>query len=165
MPKLTRIPVIDLFAGPGGLGEGFSSVFQNDQRAFDIRLSIEKDENAHQTLELRSFTRQFPKDQLPEEYYDLLRESNLLKRVVLRKRLFDRYPKQAAHAQSEAWLAELGNPDFPSDEIDRRITEQLKGAKNWALIGGPPCQAYSLVGRSRRQEKEELNKDDHRVFL
>jgi len=159
------IPVIDLFAGPGGLGEGFSSVFRNNERAFDIRLSIEKDENAHQTLELRSFTRQFNPDQLPEEYYDLLRETNLVNRTALRKRLFELYPEQAQHARSEAWLAELGNEEFPSEEIDRRIIEQLNGDENFVLIGGPPCQAYSLVGRSRRQERAELNQDDHRVFL
>jgi DNA (cytosine-5)-methyltransferase 1 len=55
--KNKKIPIIDLFAGPGGLGEGFSSLVNN----FDIKLSIEKDENAHQTLELRSFIRQFKK--------------------------------------------------------------------------------------------------------
>ena len=38
------VPVIDLFAGPGGLGEGFSSVVdENGNRVFDIKLSIEKD--------------------------------------------------------------------------------------------------------------------------
>ena len=38
------IPVIDLFAGPGGLGEGFSSITRPDgTRAFKIQLSIEKD--------------------------------------------------------------------------------------------------------------------------
>lgn len=160
------IPVIDLFAGPGGLGEGFSSVIdQHNERAFDIKLSIEKDENAHQTLELRSFTRQFPLGELPEEYYDLLREPNLTKRADLRKKLFEAYPEQAEIAQEEAWLAELGHVNFPSEVIDKRIAAQLDGEQNWVLIGGPPCQAYSLVGRSRRQEKEELNKDDHRVFL
>lgn len=159
------IPVIDLFAGPGGLGEGFSSVLNENARAFDIRLSIEKDENAHQTLELRSFTRQFPPGELPEEYYDLLRESNLAKRLELRRKLFETYPEEADIAQSEAWLAELGGNNFPPELIDRRIAEQLEGTRNWVLIGGPPCQAYSLVGRSRRQEGEGLNENDHRVFL
>ena len=51
------IPVIDIFAGPGGLGEGFSSVIKWNKRVFDVRLSIEMDANAHKTLELRSFFR------------------------------------------------------------------------------------------------------------
>ena len=54
------IPIIDLFAGPGGLGEGFMSVKgQNGKSVFDIRLSIEKEANAHKTLTWRSFYRQF----------------------------------------------------------------------------------------------------------
>ncbi|MEJ7683741.1 MAG: hypothetical protein WKG06_38945 [Segetibacter sp.] len=51
------IPIIDLFAGPGGLGEGFTSVVDgNNERFFKIALSIEKDLFAHQTLTLRSFS-------------------------------------------------------------------------------------------------------------
>jgi len=42
------IPIIDLFASPGGLGEGFMSLTDdNNHSVFDIKLSIEKDENAH----------------------------------------------------------------------------------------------------------------------
>ena len=56
MNNTLKIPIIDLFAGPGGLGEGFMSL-KNDQgnSIFDIKLSIEKDVNAHKTLTLRSF--------------------------------------------------------------------------------------------------------------
>ena len=60
MPERRKIPVIDLFAGPGGLAEGFSSFINNGERLFVIRLSIEKDIDAHITLQLRSFYRQFP---------------------------------------------------------------------------------------------------------
>ena len=70
MSKLKTIPVIDLFAGPGGLGEGFSSVVNGRNRVFDIKLSIEKDENAYKTLQLRSFSRQFPVNRLPGKYYE-----------------------------------------------------------------------------------------------
>ena len=67
------IKVIDLFAGPGGLGEGFSAYrFKNKQR-FKIALSIEKETSAHQTLLLRAFFRQFDNRKLPDEYYAFLR--------------------------------------------------------------------------------------------
>lgn len=157
------IPVIDLFAGPGGLGEGFSSIIQDDERSFDIKLSIEMDENAHQTLELRSFTRQFPIGQIPNEYYQLLQEPKLLERTKLRHKLFELYPEEAEIAKEEAWKVTLG--EIPSSIVDTRIQEQLQGERNWLLIGGPPCQAYSLVGRARRQETTQLNHEDKRVYL
>jgi DNA (cytosine-5)-methyltransferase 1 len=68
------IPVIDLFAGPGGLGEGFSSLRDQDGNpVFKIHLSVEKDRLAHKTLELRSFFRQFPDGEVPEDYCRYIR--------------------------------------------------------------------------------------------
>ena len=62
------VQIIDLFSGPGGLGEGFSSCKHNDgSRAYRIAVSIEKDRAAHKTLLLRAFLRQF--DEYPPEYY------------------------------------------------------------------------------------------------
>jgi DNA (cytosine-5)-methyltransferase 1 len=154
------IPIIDLFAGPGGLGEGFMSVTDdNGKRAFNIALSIERDEHAHKTLTLRSFVRQFPMKKLPDAYYQFVRGE--IKEVEDLYRLF---PKQAETAKNEAWRFSLGNPDT-HDEIDHRIRKALKGEQDFLLIGGPPCQAYSLVGRARRQEKDGLNKEDERVYL
>ncbi|MEX0361115.1 MAG: DNA cytosine methyltransferase, partial [Allomuricauda sp.] len=162
MPKAQKIPVVDLFAGPGGLAEGFSSIFDEKRRVFDIRLSIEKDSNAHKTLELRSFYRQFPIGKAPDEYYDLLKETNLKKRDALREALFEKYVDEAKNARKEAWRAELGAEEFPNDLVDKRITKALNGEKKWVLIGGPPCQAYSLVGRSR---VGGIDEEDHRVYL
>ena len=138
------IPVIDLFAGPGGLGEGFSSVTRDDgSRAFKIRLSIEKDEHAHRTLELRAFFREFPPREAPTEYYDYLA------RGITREELFRQHRDAAAKAASEAWLAELGAEKTSDRAVDDRIRAALGARRNWVLIGGPPCQAYSIVGRSR----------------
>src|SRR5688500_10528450 len=88
------VPVIDLFAGPGGLSEGFSQ-FRPDNSALPFRvcLSIEKDPWAHATLQLRAFFRQFPSRRAPEEYYDRLRGT------VTSKALFDSYPAAATVAE------------------------------------------------------------------
>jgi DNA (cytosine-5)-methyltransferase 1 len=136
------IPVIDLFAGPGGLGEGISALGRSDGASrFTIRLSVEKDPIAHQTLELRAFFRQFPHHEAPKEYYQHLQGR------LSRSELFSFYEREGIRARQEAWLAELGKVD--AAEIRQRITNAVAGAEEWVLIGGPPCQAYSVVGRSR----------------
>lgn len=156
--KERTIPVIDLFAGPGGLGEGFSALRgEGGKRVFKIVLSIEKEEYAHQTLELRSFFRQFEKEKVPEIYYEHLRGE------IIRDDLFRSFPEQARNARKESWKAELGATQV--EEIDQRIMESLNGESNWVLIGGPPCQAYSVIGRVRQGWKNGLDEDDPRVFL
>ncbi len=159
------IPVIDLFAGPGGLGEGFSNVSSSGKPMFDIKLSIEMDENAHKTLELRSFCRWFfsRNSQLPPEYYRVMMGKDVRERDILKKELFNKFQEAAKQAREEAWKATLGK--VPPDEVDQRIQKALNGSKTWVLIGGPPCQAYSLVGRSRRQWKNGLDNKDPRVHL
>lgn len=158
-----KIPVIDIFAGPGGLGEGFSNVPSGNKRSFESRLSIEMDNNAHKTLELRGFFRKFSLKNVPKEYYRILKETNIEYRETLKEELFNKYPSKAREAKNEAWCTTLG---VESEEVvDYRIQTGLKGEKNWVLIGGPPCQAYSVVGRSRRQWKENLDKEDVRVHL
>lgn len=155
------IPIIDLFAGPGGLGEGFSSVHdEHGSPVFSLRVSVEKDEIAHQTLSLRALFRKFPKGKAPECYYDHIRGH------ISRQELFA-HPKikeAAGEALEEAKCAELGK-DSP-EEIDGWIKAGLEGASDWVLIGGPPCQAYSLAGRSRRtRESQEKFESDEKHFL
>jgi DNA (cytosine-5)-methyltransferase 1 len=153
------IPVIDLFAGPGGLGEGFATLHDpDDRRGFRVRLSIEKDFHAHQTLMLRAFYRQFSPGRVPGLYYDVLRGT------ATRETLFERFPDQAASASAEAWHAELGVTD-PSAVRDR-IRAALGDSSEWVLIGGPPCQAYSVAGRSRNKGVEGYRADeDKRQYL
>jgi DNA (cytosine-5)-methyltransferase 1 len=139
------IPVIDVFAGPGGLGEGFSAL--RDSRGltiFGIALSIEKDPVAHQTLRLRSFFRQFPDDGKPEEYYKQIQSGK-----VDWDLLSSKYPAEAERAVQEVWQAQLGTETYPPNTVDTRIRKALNAAQDWVLIGGPPCQVYSQVGRSR----------------
>lgn len=158
----SEIPVIDLFAGPGGLAEGFFSFRAENAQAFRIALSIEKDPFAHKTLELRSFFRQFPRGEAPEEYYLYLRGE------ISRAELFDSYPKEAEAAGKEAWHAELGSEKFPDKDVHERIKKARGNSEKWVLIGGPPCQAYSTVGRSRNKGEKRrvyVPEKDKRHFL
>lgn len=152
------IPVIDLFAGPGGLAEGFSAVDDRDID-FDVLLSIEKDPAAHRTLTLRSFYRELARSGVPPEYYGYLRGE------IPWESLFKAFPVAGQKATSACLCKELGSEDDP--EIHAAIEARMRGRRgNWILIGGPPCQAYSIVGRSRLARRpRKLFEADTRHYL
>ncbi|SVE06325.1 uncharacterized protein METZ01_LOCUS459179, partial [marine metagenome] len=147
-----KIPIIDLFAGPGGLGEGFSSYQNSSSSPFQIVLSVEKDPVAHKTLKTRALIRQF-KNEIPDDYYEFLRSDKSVFADHLDRRLFE---KQIRNAESEAQNLTLG-PD--NNEIKNLISNRLKW-KEFILIGGPPCQAYSLIGRSRMKGTVDFERDE-----
>lgn len=152
--------VVDIFAGPGGLAEGFSSVpGTGAERAYHIALSIEKERAAHSTLRLRSFLRQF-NGALPDQYYDFLARGGDEPDWATE------YPREWAKAVDEAWQLELGEED-PEKRLNGRIDEiREQSGGNSILIGGPPCQAYSLVGRARNQGKKDyVASADEKHFL
>lgn len=95
------IPVIDIFAGPGGLGEGFSAFEHPVAKAkvFKIALSIEMDNYAHQTLTLRSFFRQFAyaDKPVPEDYYRFLRQE------ISIDDLYKLHPEEYSETKSEVY--------------------------------------------------------------
>lgn len=141
------IKVVDIFAGPGGLSEGFAAVTnQLGQQVFDIVLSVEKERHAFETLKLRHFYRQFS-DSIPEDYYSYLRQE------IDRDSLYATHPKAAASAEKRCWHAELGPNGISSDKIREYLDKTVGFDEPWVLIGGPPCQAYSLAGRSRNNGK------------
>lgn len=137
--------VIDIFAGPGGLGEGFAAVTDaKGKPVFDVALSIEKDEQAHATLLLRTFFRQFPNG-APSDYYRRLRGE------IDQDTLFKAHQTEAKRATSRSWCATLGIGGEDRATVRKRINQVLGSDTDWVLIGGPPCQAYSIAGRSRNQ--------------
>lgn len=158
----TKINVIDLFAGPGGLGEGFSAFSQNGQFPFDIKISVERESSAHKTLTLRAFVRKFRGRELPEAYYNYLKDPegdiNPLKH---------QYPDEWAEAIHETMYGpkELGSED--DLEIFARLKTLRKDSNApFVVIGGPPCQAYSVMGRIKNRSIDGYKaEDDHRHFL
>lgn len=157
----SSINIIDLFAGPGGLGEGFSSFQKDKNNPFKIRMSVEKEASAHTTLTLRAFFRLLRAQGDLEAYMDYVEGR------VSKEEMKSQYEELWSEAEQET----LGGPTAlgeDNEKIHDRLY-QLKDKHNgepWIVIGGPPCQAYSLVGRARNQGIEGYSaEDDHRHFL
>jgi DNA (cytosine-5)-methyltransferase 1 len=152
-------PVIDIFAGPGGLGEGFAAhLDQGGSSRFKSAVSIERDDFSHQTLLLRHFFRHFPTGEAPDDYY------NFLKGEITREELYARHREAFSEAASSALRISLG-PDSHS-VVKKVIGAKVGEADKWALVGGPPCQAYSLVGRSRMSGIKGFEQDErHTLYL
>lgn len=157
MEKNRQYPVIDLFAGPGGLGEGFATCCdESGKPRFHGLVSIECDLFSHRTLLLRHFLRLFPSKEVPESYYDYLRGG------IAIEDLYRQYNTQYHEASKSALQIALGKETH--GYVQGIINKRLAGRKKWVLVGGPPCQAYSLVGRSRMMKSPDFENDE-RHFL
>ena len=158
------IPVVDLFAGPGGLGEGFSSFEAPGGAAgnvwpFRIALSVEKETFAHRTLRLRSYFRLLVRNGQPlDSYYAYVTGKSLFPFGPDTRKYWDQ-------AGEEALQLEIGARGANAT-IHDRVRKIAATNRNWILIGGPPCQAYSIVGRSRNMGLDDYNPEkDKRHFL
>ena len=150
-------PLIDLFAGPGGLGEGFAALKnRNGGAVFESVASIEMDRTAHDTLTLRHFFRQFRENQVPDAYY------RYVSGEISRSDLTQLYPKQWKSACESSLRVTLGGEDH--EVVKKAIERRLAKSRNWVLVGGPPCQAYSLVGRSRMMGMDGFEEDERHLL-
>lgn len=153
------INVVDLFAGPGGLGEGFSSL--DNGESFKIIVSAEMESSAHQTLRLRAFYRILKKqgaDAL-KDYYDFC---NGIRDLPYSDKTKAAWDESGIEAQ-QLTLGEREDNATLHNLIDEK---NISHSDPWVLIGGPPCQAYSLVGRSRNLGKLAYKpEDDPRHYL
>ncbi|MCK9538038.1 DNA cytosine methyltransferase [Dokdonella sp.] len=153
--------IVDLFAGPGGLGEGFASLDVDGRTPFRIGISVEKEASAHRTLTLRAFQRAYRNrhSALPRALIDfhagLTPEPAWSEVDAAAWRL----------ATAEARCLELGSEQAAA-AIDRAIGILRRDYDDTILIGGPPCQAYSLAGRARAKGKiGYVPEEDQRHYL
>lgn len=146
MPLSAPIPIVDLFAGPGGLGEGFSSI--DDGKAFKIIVSAEMEASAHETLRLRSFYRILLRKgrKFLKSYY---KYCNGESPIPYDDETFSAWEEAGQEARQITLGIKEGNDEL-NTILDKTKTDL---SKPWVLIGGPPCQAYSLVGRARNSGK------------
>ncbi|MBT1451509.1 DNA cytosine methyltransferase [Glaciecola sp. XM2] len=122
---------------------------EKNEYPFEPIISVEKDTYAHKTLTVRAFYRLLLKNKIriPHQYYEYLAGNSESPSCDATDDLWRK-------AQSETVQLELG----ASTEKDISFFESLKSSYEEVLansptilIGGPPCQAYSLVGRARNK--------------
>lgn len=158
------IPVVDIFAGAGGLGEGFAAFEpqRSNDPTFKVMVSAEMDAHAVKTLRTRAFFRQFPRGRAPASYYAYASGE-------VPQPWTQRTEAQWAAACDEAMQITLGDPDDDAilhSRIRRVSMQAQRQGVPWVLVGGPPCQAFSLIGRARnRGKKGYVPEHDERHFL
>jgi DNA (cytosine-5)-methyltransferase 1 len=159
------VVIIDLFSGAGGLSEGFH------KEGFKIVAQVEKDRWATETLKTRFIYHELKKNKDLDLYYKYLSNKKTYRQIGQdREVIFKKYDYLREKLDIEILNKKFGNPAndqeaTSSKEVISLIEDSLKyNNENTVslIIGGPPCQAYSLVGRGRMGLDAEK---DNRNFL
>lgn len=129
---------IDLFAGAGGLSEGFI------QAGFEPIAHVEIEKSACNTLKTRSAYHYLKSTEKYDTYI------SYLKGEITREELYKNLPNEILDS-----VINLPIGDENNEIIQSQIDKLLGKRKVDLIIGGPPCQAYSLAGRSRSKTKME----------
>ena len=129
---MKSIHFIDLFAGCGGLSEGFI------QAGYTPIAHVEMDKAACYTLKTRSAFHWLCAHNMNGEYVKYLTGK------ITRADLYAQVPKEV--------LDTVINEEISDESLPRlfsQIDSFANGSKVDLIVGGPPCQAYSLIGRAK----------------
>lgn len=128
----SKLNYIDLFAGAGGLSEGFIKA------GFNPIAHVEMDEAACYTLKTRTAFHYLKSQNKFDVYLDYLRGD------IDRSKLYSYIPHELLDVIINLPIGAENN-----SKIHKLISKNLENKEVDLIIGGPPCQAYSLAGRAR----------------
>lgn len=148
MAQKNPFTYIDLFAGAGGLSEGFLKA------GFLPVAHVEMVKDACDTLKTRLAYHHLKKAGAAQIYRKYLRGK------LSREMFYNSVPDEVIQSVLNYHIT-LKNADKVVEDI-RASLQRLGESKVDVIIGGPPCQAYSLAGRSA--DKDGM-KGDARNYL
>ena len=126
-----KLKIIDLFAGCGGLSDGFEQTY-----LYDIVACVEWEKGPCKTLANRLYKKwEIQNAHESVLHFDIQRTEELI----------------------NGWH---NDQEYGSNVGLKALVEKKQGID--VIIGGPPCQAYSIAGRVR--DENGMN-DDYRNFL
>ena len=143
---------IDLFAGAGGLSEGFA------RAGFEPIAHVEMMREACDTLLTRTYYYYLLKQERGLDYYQ-----SYLKGEISRDDFFASMP----HEVKDSVICETMSKDTLAS-IFRKIDQRKRDMHIYkvdVIIGGPPCQAYSLVGRARTDMSKDPRNWLYKIYV
>lgn len=141
-----KLTFIDLFAGAGGLSEGFI------RAGYEPIAHVEMDEAACYTLKTRAAYHYLKENNRLPIYYDYL------KGKISRKEFYEIVPEEILNSVINQPISDQTNKS-----IFEKIDALRKNKEVDIIIGGPPCQAYSYIGRAALKPK--VDDKDERTTL
>ena len=126
-----KLNYLDLFAGAGGLSEGFM------RAKFNPITHVEMDQAACFTLRTRMAYHWLKEKDDLEPYADYLQGT------INREEFYDSVPDRIIESVIDAEIGENTLQD-----IFQRIDQLLGDEELDLIVGGPPCQTYSRIGRA-----------------
>ncbi len=139
---------IDLFAGAGGLSEGFIKAGYTPIAHVEMKL------DACNTLKTRAAFHYLEHENRLDVYENYLRNK---REGTDGRALWNQVPAEVTEKVIQAAIGEDTMPELLKNIDELQGNEEID-----LIIGGPPCQAYSVAGRARLGEKVQ---EDPRNFL